>query len=43
MPSLTLRDIIEVVLKKSGGFSPSHTTCTNQAYEGREYSLMSFK
>lgn len=43
IPSLRLRDIIEVILKKHSWIFASLTTCTAQAYEGREYSLNLFK
>ena len=43
IPSLTPRDIIEVVLKRKWWILASLTTWTTQAYEGREYSPKSFK
>ena len=43
IPSLTPRDIIEVVLKRKWWVLASLTTCTTLACEGLEYSLKSFK
>lgn len=43
IPSLTPRDIIEVVLKRKWWILASLPTCTIQAREGLEYSLKSFK
>ena len=43
IPSLRPRDIIEVILSGKWWIFASLTTCTTQAYEGREYSLDLFK
>jgi len=43
IPSFTPRDIIEVVVKRKWEVPAGLTTWTTQAYEGREYSLKSFK
>jgi hypothetical protein len=43
IPLLKLRGIIEVILKRQSWILASLTTCTTQAYEGREYSLILFK
>jgi hypothetical protein len=43
IPSLTPREIIEVVLKRKWWALAGLTTCTTLACEGREYSLKSFK
>jgi hypothetical protein len=43
IPSLTPRDIIEVVLKRTWWILAGLPRCTIQAYKGREYSLKSIK